>query len=269
MQGENSKIKRFLIGNPGETEAEEIGERIIADPDFCEQVSFVEEELIEEYLGDALTAEEKELFEQNFLTTPERVRLVEEIALIRNYARRLQPETPQNAGEEKQGGFFDALKGFLLLSLRPAAAVLIVLVIGAIVWRVAFYDAPGLTDTEKQYAALNAKDLNNSAETANLTSKNLVPGIFRDTGETEKLRADNLTDRVFFRLALPPETPQIDSLNLELARGGQTVFRQTDLRVYQNPNGRELKFVLPKSVLTRGAYQIKLSSGINYGFAVE
>jgi hypothetical protein len=272
-RGENAKLKQFLLGNPSQQpeDAEEIGVRIIADRNFDEKISFAEEELIEDFLDDALTAEEKELFYVNFLTTPERVELFEETALLRNYARTHFAEASENLTDEKKSGsFFESLRLFLSSNLvRPIAAVLIILVIGAVVWRVAFYDANGLTQIEKDYAALNAKDLNNAPEIANLTNKSLAAGTFRDTDSAATLNAANLTEKVLFRLALPPAAAKDTLLNLELVKGGQTVFRQTDLRVYQNQNGQELKVVLPKTVLSKGTYQIKLSNGVSYGFAVE
>ena len=72
-QSESAKLKQFLLGNLAEGEAEEIGVRIIADRELDEKMSFAEEELVEDFLDDELTAEEKELFFANFLTTPARI----------------------------------------------------------------------------------------------------------------------------------------------------------------------------------------------------
>jgi hypothetical protein len=270
-RGENAKLKQFLLGNPTERDAEEIGVRIISDRNFDEKMSLAEEELIEDFLDDALSPEEKELFYTNFLSTPERIELFEETALVRNYAQaHFEKKSETLTEEKKSGNFFENLRIFLSTNLlRPIAAVLVVLVIGAVVWRVAFYDAGGLTQIEKDYAALNARDLNNAPETANLTSKSLAAGTYRDTDSPAKLAVANLTENVLFRLALPAETPEDALFNLELVKGGQTVFRQTNLRVYRNQNGQELKIIFPKTVLANGTYQIKLSNGISYGFAVE
>jgi hypothetical protein len=269
-QGENAKLKEFLLGSQSEPEAEEIGVQIIADRGFAEQMSYAEEELVEEFLDGGLTAEEKELFYQNFLTTPARVERLKETALLRKYARQQLTKVSESAAEEKKSvSFLDRFKGFLSLNLRPVAAALIILVLVGVAWRVFLSDAGGLTQIEKEYAVLNAKDLNKPSETANLSSKSLITGTFRDTDSASKLNAANLTENVLFRLALPSETPREALFNLELVRSGQTVFKQPDLRVYQNPNGQELKVILPKSVLSKGAYQIKLSNGATYGFTVE
>lgn len=269
-QDNNPKLKHFLLGSAGEKDAEEIGVRLIADREMEEQMSLAELNLIEDFLDGALTAEEKELFRANFLTTPARIELLKETAGIRNYARSHPAEDSEYAAEEKKsGGLFENFRRFLSLNLRPVAAVLLILALGAIVWRVVFYDAGGLSATEREYAALNAKDLATAPDIANLTSQSLISGTFRDADTGAKLKAETLTEKVLFRLVLPAGTPPDASLNLELIRGGQTVFRQKNLKVYQNPGGQELKVILPKTVLTDGNYRIKLGNGLTYGFTVE
>jgi hypothetical protein len=270
MQRETTKLRQFLLGNSAETEGEEIGRRIISDRDFDDEMSFAEEELIEDFLENTLTAEEKELFYRNFLTSPARIELLKETTRLRNYARNHFVKVSETAREEKKsGGFFENLKAFLTLNLRPIAAVLIILMLAGVAWRVFVYEAGGLTQIEKEYAALNAKDLSNPSETAHLSSKSLLSGTFRDAGGSVKLNPANLTENVLFSLALPPATPKDALFDLELTKGGQAVFKQNKLRVYQNQSGQELKVILPRSVLSKGSYQIKLNSGANYGFAVE
>ena len=267
-EGENAKLKEFLLGI--EPATEEVGVQLIADPGFAEQMSLAEEELIEEFLDGDLTADEKALFYRNYLTTPERKALIDETALLRRYARRnFAQHSEPLPKEKKSAGYLEGLKGFLTLNWRPVAAVLVILIVAGIAWRVYFYDVERLTPIEREYAALNSKDLSGGAETAKLSSKSLAPGTFRDADSASRLSAASLTGDVLFRLALPAETPSATRFDLELVRGGQTVFRQTGLRVYQNPNGQELKVVLPRSVLVKGAYQLKLNTGATYALIVE
>ena len=277
MSVETTKLKQFLLDDLLEKEADEISLQIIADEDFEGKMLFAEAELIEDFLEGSLSAAETELFYRNFLTTPERIELLEETAFLKEYA---QTRNSKPAKEEIEGkkptNFFESLKSFFAHNLRPVAAVLIILVIGTIAWRIFLFDANnGLTLIEKEYAALNAKDLSDPAETANLTNKSLVAGTLRDTNSAAKLTFGDLTESVLFRLALPPGTSKETVLNLELVKDGQTIFRQNKLRIYQNQNGQEVKALLPKTVLPKGNYQIKLidpankDSAVTYGFAVE
>ena len=277
MSVETTKLKQFLLDDLLEKEADEISLQIIADEDFEGKMLFAEAELIEDFLEGSLSAAETELFHRNFLTTPERIELLEETAFLKEYAqtRNSKPAKVETDGK-KSANFFESLKNFFALNLRPVAAVLIILVIGTIAWRIFLFDANnGLTLIEKEYAALNAKDLSDPAETANLTNKSLVAGTLRDTNSAAKLTSGDLTESVLFRLALPPGTSKETVLNLELVKDGQTIFRQNKLRIYQNQNGQEVKALLPKTVLPKGNYQIKLidfankDSAITYGFAVE
>jgi hypothetical protein len=269
-QGEILRLKQFLLGSLEQADADEIGVQIIANRKLDEKVSFAEEELIEDFLDGALTEEENDLFYLNFLTTPERIELLEETAALKDHAKNyFKKEAVIDTEEKKSVSFLDGLKGFLTLNLRPLAAVLIILVLGGIAWRVFLYDPDGFSQIERDYAALNSKDLGNAPETANFSNKSLTPGTFRDSALTAKLNAAALTDNVLFRLALPPATPKETLFSLELLRDSQIVFKQKDLKTYQNQSGQEVKVILPKSVLTKGIYQFKLNNGISYSLAVE
>ena len=274
MQGENAKLKQFMLGNLPEGEAAEIGGQIISDAEFEEKMTLAEAELIEDYLENSLTTEENRLFLENFIDCPERLELLEETSLLRKYAQKTSAEN--TIEQKKTVGFFEALTGFLKLNLRPVAAGLLILVLAGIAWRVFLYDTKiTLSPTEKEYAALNAKDFNNAPEIANLSTKSLIAGTLRDTNSAAKLTNANLTESVLFRLALPSQVAKEIVYRAELSKDGQTIFRQPNIRVYQNQNGQEVKILLPKTVLPKGSYQIKLidasnkDSIINYGFAVE
>jgi hypothetical protein len=273
MQGENAKLKQFLLGNLPESEAEELGVQIISDADYEEKMTFAEADLIENFLEDSLTAEEKQLFLEHFINCPERLELLEETSLLKKYAQKTFKK--DSIEQKKTVGFFESLSSFLTINLRPIAAVLLILALAGIAWRVFLYDANGnLSPTEKEYAALNAKDLNNAPEIANFSNKSLIAGTLRDTNSAAKLTAANLTESVLFRLALPSPTVKETLYNVELSKDRQTIFRQTNIRVYQNQNGQEVKVLLPKTVLPKGSYQIKLTDWANkdsifYNFAVE
>ncbi len=277
MPVETTKLKKFLLDDLAEKDADDISLQIIADQDFEGKMLFAEEELIEDFLEGALSAAETEFFYANFLTTPERIELLQETALLKQYAQsRDAKPAKEETGGKKSANFFESLRNFFALNLRPLAAVLIILVIGTIAWRVFLFDASnGLTLVEQEYAALNQKDLGDPAETANLTNKSLIAGTLRDTNSAAKLTGGGLTESVLFRLALPPGTTKETVLNLELLKDGQTIFRQNKLRIYQNQNGQEIKALLPKTVLPKGNFQIKLidaankDSAFTYGFAVE
>jgi hypothetical protein len=267
MEGKELKIRQFLLGNATPADDEEISRRILSGDELDERISFAEETLIEDYLDERLTAEETRLFKENFLTSPARKELFEEISQLKDYARNNFAAVSKAAAKQnKTEGFWAGL--FSLNYLRPVAAVVLILVAGILLWRV-LSPGDGLSETEKTYAVLNGKDLSSTAVTGDIQSKSLIYGTFRSADDPAKLKVADLKGDVLFRLALPPGTSASKVFNFELVRGGQTVFRQTGLRVYQNPNGQELKVVVPKSVLPVGSYQISLDDEVSYAFRVE
>jgi hypothetical protein len=131
------------------------------------------------------------------------------------------------------------------------------------------------TASEKEFAALNQKDLSDLAQFESLANLSLTHGTFRDSGGVRKLAENQLTEKVLFRLALPVQSNAPDKFKAELVKDGRVVFTQSNLAFYNNPNGQEIRLLLPASQLKKGTYQIKLAkdsapeSVFVYNFAVE
>ena len=277
MSGENevniSQFKRYLLGNLAPAEAEAIDLRIIADEISEETLSWAESELIEDYLEKTLAPPEIALFEKKFLASPERRRHLEEISLMKNFARRTDAQSTANA---ERGGetFFQKLIKFFTLDFRPAFAVGVLLVIcsGVMIY---YFAANNRTAAEREFAAINRRDLSNPAEYNSVFTINLANGTFRgaDGAAAIKLPANQPDDKILFRLAVP--TAAAGKYKIELSSGQKVVFTQTGLPLYDNPNGRELRFFLPAATLVNGRYQIKAAaenspdSVFTYNFALE
>lgn len=69
----NDKLaKRFLLGDVSESERAQIEDRLLADEDFFQELLIVEDDLIDAYVRDELSASERGLFEQGYPTSPSR-----------------------------------------------------------------------------------------------------------------------------------------------------------------------------------------------------
>jgi CHAT domain-containing protein/tetratricopeptide (TPR) repeat protein len=68
----HNPVKRYLLKQLSDPEQQEIELRLLTDDDFSAELDAAEDELIDEYLANELSPDERERFEQNFLTTPER-----------------------------------------------------------------------------------------------------------------------------------------------------------------------------------------------------
>ena len=64
---EYAEIRKYLLGNiQAEDKRRKIEERLMLDDDYFEEVLIEEEELIQDYVDDQLSADERQRFEKHF-----------------------------------------------------------------------------------------------------------------------------------------------------------------------------------------------------------
>ena len=280
MQVTNSQLKKYLLGSLDEHSNEEIGLQIVADETFEEQLLIAENDLLEDFLDKSLSAEEERLFYENFLIFEDRKKQLEEIGFFRQYSKKiLQTENGIEQNAEASKSLLEKIKNLFTFDIKfvvPVLAILIVTLAIGFGWRIFYYNQPvELTALEKEYAELNQKDVGNAVDLSAMTNVNLLPGTFRDSGSKNKLKPENLSDKIYFRLALPFNPAENELLKAELFKDQKTVFRQPEIRVYKNQSGQEIRLVLPKTIFTKGQYQIKIENPptkdapVTYNFAVE
>lgn len=278
MQGNKEieivNLKQYLLGNLSPSEIEAIDWQIISDEDSEERFLWAESELMEDYLDETLSPSEIKLFEENFLVSPERLAQFRQISRLKNYARNAAAkEVPAIVSEMPSNGFLEKLKLFFSLNWRPAIGVFALIIIGLLT--VFYLTTNNQTASEKEFAALNQKDLSDLAELEPLAGLSLTSGVFRDSGDVRKLAKSRLTEKVLFRLALPVSSNAPDKFKAELIKDGKVVFTLDKLPFYNNPSGQEVRLLLPSTALKKGTYQIRLEkepasdSAIVYNFAVE
>lgn len=270
MQLTESQLKNYLLGKTDEQAEEEIGVQIIADDGFEEKLLVAENDLMEDFLDENLSPEDEKLFVENFLVCDDRQKLLDEINFFRQYAKKHLPV--ENAVKEES--FREKIKKLFGFDLRFAAPVLAVLII-AVFGFYFFHTSNQLSPLEKEYAELNRRDLSNADEFSESLNVSLISGTYRDSGTEKKLEEKNLPDKIFFRLALPFDPPENETLEAEVIKDEKTIFRQTEIRAYQNRKGQEVRLFLPKTILSKGRYRIKIGnpkredSPVIYNFAVE
>jgi hypothetical protein len=89
----HEEIKNYLLGQVSEQEESEVEMRLLADPEFYDELSIVEDELIDQYLGNTLSDTERQSFQSHFVSSPERHQKV-------RFARALKKYVAVNAEEE-------------------------------------------------------------------------------------------------------------------------------------------------------------------------
>lgn len=78
-------LRSYLLGTLEAEPRAELEERILCDPAAYEEVSLLEEELIDQYVADRLSKEEQQQFETNFLSTAERQKKLRFGQLLKRY----------------------------------------------------------------------------------------------------------------------------------------------------------------------------------------
>lgn len=129
------ELKQYLLGLLSETDQAQLDLEILTNTENYERLFVAEEELIEAYLADELTAQEKLQFERVFLAHPERQ---EQLNITRALNARQQSTSTSGIGKvavapswwEQMMQFFRPPKGAIGIGrLVSAGTVLIVLVI--------------------------------------------------------------------------------------------------------------------------------------------
>ena len=76
---------QYLLGQLGDTEQQQLEERLMTQDDLFEQVQVLEDELIDEYLKNTLSAQDRADFEKHFLSAPERFKKLRFAEAFRSY----------------------------------------------------------------------------------------------------------------------------------------------------------------------------------------
>lgn len=272
-------LREYLLGSLAPNEIEEIDLEIISNESLENDLNLAESELMEDYLDKILSPTELKLFRENFLVTAERKVQLKQITMMRDYARSTASENAlQNdcsQGDERES-FVEKLKKLLTVNLRPAFAVLAVIIAGIFIATLVFQKTNELIAAEIEFAAVNKTDLSNLSQFKDDYTVNLMSGTFRNTAAaSNKLYSEKLTEKILFRLALPVSSEPTDTFKVELIRDQKIAFTQINQHYYNNSSGQEVRLFLPSSVLQQGEYQIKVSKetaknlNFTYTFTVE
>ncbi|MET0752892.1 MAG: hypothetical protein ABWZ66_05945, partial [Pyrinomonadaceae bacterium] len=124
---DKENIKAYLLGKISDEETlAAIEESLFSDDEFATEIELAEDEIINDYVFNNLSAEDRESAENSFFKTSERQfrrRLTQEL--------KEKAETLKKAGEVEKSGFFETLKNFFRQPAYVGAfAVLLVAAIG-------------------------------------------------------------------------------------------------------------------------------------------
>lgn len=274
-----NQLKKYLLTDMSEDEAEEIDLKIISDENFVAELTHAEEDLMEEFLDEELSEAELGLFHKNFLVSDERKARLKQISLLRNYAQKESQEKFRELENPESKSIYDKIFKLFALNRQPALAVLsvfIVLLSGFIIWKVVF-DKPSIeiASLEIQINELNKRDLKDLEDFKEIRNLSLFPGKTRSADVGNILSVEDLTENILIRLALPADLNEQGNYYVRIKSNQAEAISLDEVRVYENKSGRELRLLLPKSLLKKGECNIEVSAGkddkyqLNYSFIVN
>lgn len=244
-------IRRYLLGELNDTEREKVEERLFTDSSYNEEALIVEEELLEDYVGGALSDRERELFLKNYLTTPRQRHKLKVAMAFERQAR----ETPLELIEQpEEAGFFQRLlesfRSSLFLQLS-SAVVIIVLLAGA--WF--FYRNFGITALQAEFASLNKPGSNLSPPGPTVVGTSLSSFVLRESGNLPAANIGAQTEVILLllpTLSSPPPYRAVlkDAAGHELASVSGLDSR-TERQIVQ----------LPAKQVPSGDYVLTIKSG--------
>jgi len=128
---QEGRLSQYLLGTLSESERESIESEYFADEDAFEQMLIAEDELVDAYARNELSAQERRQFEQNFLnSSPARERVHFARALSGAVAEARPAATTQVVTSEGPPGFFSSVWARASRLHIAGAAVTLVLLIG-------------------------------------------------------------------------------------------------------------------------------------------
>lgn len=250
-------LREFLLGRVNDDERERIENLFLTDSVTRERVLSLEQDLIEEYLEDTLTEEDREIFISRYAQTDEQRRQLRITKSIKDWALReaLAPQTPAATLP-----VWNRLWAHLKLKrvyVVPIAAVAVIAIIIAVVWRNSQVERRKHLAVEQELAQLNSPaSLRESLPQT--TSLELKPVTGRGIEQATELK--RRADISFFELRLPwigkerYSTYRVEIRNV----ASDESFKIPNVQPADD-SGNVIRLRLPAHMLKRGHYQIHLS----------
>ena len=155
---DNERIKGYLLGQVPEEDESQFEARLLTDREFYEELSIVEDELIDQYLAGALSVSDRQSFESHFVSSSERQKKVRFARALRKHVSVAADESQLSPAEDDllpepaetrrlvstpRSSFIFPFGRRPLFSYATAAAILIV-VVGSFLLLLKYSQSPGV-----------------------------------------------------------------------------------------------------------------------------
>lgn len=253
-------LVRYLFGELSETEQEQLEEKYFSDDALLIELLAVEDQLIEDFLRDKLTADERRRFERGFLTVPCRRQKVEFAALARAAGEETR-QTVRTLREEpnKTPWFFSIPAFFKSFQPRvwiPVAAGL-ALVSGLTFFATRQRRPDYLPTPVASIGPASLVPLGPPLISVALSPMTATRGGSDDSVKT--VQTDAATEAIELKLKLTGEKyPKYQGRLQKLDEGGKEVLRDDSLKPAKDGADRIVLWKVEAKQLNIGDYQVEL-----------
>ena len=218
-------LKRYLLGELADGAREQIEKDLLASDELFEELLVIEDEIVDEYLTKKLNPEDRDRFEQHFLSTPERF---EQLNFARALNRYVSTGKPQPAP-----------RGFLPFITRQPVGVHAIsfLILAVLVGAIWFFS--GQRSSPKTFATL---------------SLTISQGTRAEGAEVARLKLPISEDALKIILKLPDQSSPTARFRAELET--HSGAKQELETAAQDANS--VTVMVPAADLRPGQYSIKL-----------
>ena len=251
----DASLRQFLLGQLGGEERQQIERTFITDSQARERILLVEQDLIEDYLEESLTATERQQFLDQYAATPEQRRKLRITRAIKERAAKKGALRTVPATTSVWSRLRERLRPRLVLFV-PIVAAVIIAIVTAVIWLNRRVERQAQrAPIAKEITQLNAPSNRQVSPAA--TSLELRPGALRSIESPPQLVMKADVEVVELRLVWLHQ--EYGSYRVVVQRVGEGELVTVD---GFRADGKVLPLKLPAHLLTRGAYVIELA-GVN------
>lgn len=269
-------LREFLLGNIDDEARDRIESLVLTDPQTRDRVLAIEEDLIEDYLEDSLSLEDKERFVSLYAQTEEQRRKLRITKSIKEWALR---DTGKTQAAPVPVSVWRRLRTRLQLKpvfVIPIAVTIVIAIVLAFVWLNSQLNQRKHRAAEQELARLNSPA--SLRETPPyMTSFELRPVTVRSVDSEPEINLGGETRTVEMHLPWIRKE-RYAAFEAEVSRiGDNESFSIRNVQA-ENDGGYRIRLRLPAQTLQRGHYRIQLtgissdgsrSSPEEYQFAVS
>ena len=247
-------LRQFLLGNVDDQERQRLESMFVTGALSGERVMAAEQHLLDDFLENSLTPEDRERFLAQYGATAEEQRKLRIAKSIQEWAGSSQEvDAPANASRWSSVRERFWLKPVFLV---PVAAVLLIAIVWGAVW------LKNKSDQRNRYLAMQQELVRLNAPTTLRDVSPREPSLTLTAGALRSAEAE--------KELIPPANVDFVELRLVWTQKDrypsyQATIRRVDegetfkIPVLQADSGGDIRLRLPRQFLTRGYYQIEVS----------